>query len=64
MWNRSRRRRKTSVEEFVKQGGGLLWIAGDRNVYLENKTVEDPVERALPAKARAAAPLPKAPASY
>ncbi|HTM50828.1 MAG TPA: VWA domain-containing protein [Bryobacteraceae bacterium] len=41
---------KVSVEDFVKQGGGLLWIGGERNVYVENKTVEDPVERALPAK--------------
>jgi Ca-activated chloride channel family protein len=41
---------KTSVEEFVKQGGGLLWIGGDRNVYVEGKKEEDPVERALPAK--------------
>jgi Ca-activated chloride channel family protein len=40
---------KVAVEEFVKQGGGLLWIGGDRNVYVENKT-EDPVERTLPAK--------------
>jgi Ca-activated chloride channel family protein len=41
---------KTSVEDFVKQGGGLLWIGGDRNVYVEGKKEEDPVERALPAK--------------
>jgi Ca-activated chloride channel family protein len=41
---------KTSVEEFVKQGGGLLWIGGDRNVYVEGKKEEDPIERALPAK--------------
>ena len=41
---------KTSVEEFVKQGGGLLWIGGDRNIYIEGKKEEDPVERALPAK--------------
>lgn len=41
---------KTSVEEFVKQGGGLLWIGGDRNVYVDGKKEEDPVERALPAK--------------
>src|SRR6185436_18195234 len=27
---------KTAVEEFVKQGGGLLWIGGERNVYVEN----------------------------
>jgi uncharacterized membrane protein len=41
---------KVAVEDFVKQGGGLLWIGGERNVYVENKTAEDPVERALPAK--------------
>jgi Ca-activated chloride channel family protein len=42
-------RQKSSVEDFVKQGGGLLWIGGDRNVYIENKT-EDAVERTLPAR--------------
>src|SRR5579872_708640 len=31
---------KTAVEEFVKQGGGLLWIGGDRNVYIEGKKEE------------------------
>ncbi len=41
---------KASIEEFVKQGGGLLWIGGDRNVYVEGKKEEDPIERALPAK--------------
>ncbi len=41
---------KTSVEDFVKQGGGLLWIGGDRNIYVEGKKEEDPIERALPAK--------------
>src|SRR5262249_24477944 len=41
---------KSAVEDFVKQGGGLLWIGGERNVYVENKTGEDPIERALPAK--------------
>ncbi len=41
---------KTSVEDFVKQGGGLLWIGGDKNIYVEGKKEEDPVERALPAK--------------
>jgi Ca-activated chloride channel family protein len=41
---------KTTVEEFVKQGGGLLWIGGDRNIYVEGKKEEDPIERALPAK--------------
>jgi Ca-activated chloride channel family protein len=41
--------RKTALEAFVKQGGGLLWIGGDRNVYVE-KTEEDALERTLPAK--------------
>jgi Ca-activated chloride channel family protein len=40
---------QTALEEFVKQGGGLLCIAGERNVYVEKKE-EDPLERALPAK--------------
>ncbi|HZT30454.1 MAG TPA: VWA domain-containing protein [Bryobacteraceae bacterium] len=42
--------RKTALEDFVKQGGGLLWIAGERNVYVEKKGEEDPLERTLPAK--------------
>jgi uncharacterized membrane protein/uncharacterized protein YegL len=42
--------RKAALEDFVKQGGGLLWIAGERNVYVERKGEEDPLERALPAK--------------
>ncbi|HLY16067.1 MAG TPA: VWA domain-containing protein [Bryobacteraceae bacterium] len=41
--------RKAALEAFVKQGGGLLWIAGERNVYVEKKE-EDPLERSLPAK--------------
>lgn len=41
--------RKAALEEFVKQGGGLLWIAGERNVYVEKKE-EDALERSLPAK--------------
>ncbi|MBZ5586057.1 MAG: VWA domain-containing protein, partial [Acidobacteriia bacterium] len=41
--------RKAAVEQFVKDGGGLLWVAGERNVYVEKKT-EDPLERTLPAK--------------
>jgi uncharacterized protein YegL len=41
--------RKAALEEFVKQGGGLLWIGGDRNVYVEKKE-EDALERTLPAK--------------
>jgi Ca-activated chloride channel family protein len=41
---------KQALETYVKQGGGLLVIGGERNLYKENKTVEDPLERALPAK--------------
>jgi uncharacterized protein YegL len=41
--------RKAALESFVKQGGGLLLIGGDRNVYVEKKE-EDPLERSLPAK--------------
>ena len=41
--------RKAALEEFVKQGGGLLLIAGDRNVYVEKKE-EDALNRALPAR--------------
>ena len=41
--------RKAALEAFVKQGGGLLWIGGDRNVYVEKKE-EDALERTLPAK--------------
>jgi uncharacterized protein YegL len=41
--------RKNALEAFVKQGGGLLWIGGDRNVYVE-KNEEDALERTLPAK--------------
>lgn len=43
---------KTQLEEFVKQGGGLLVIGGERNIYVEKKpgTPEDALERALPAK--------------
>jgi len=41
--------RKAALEAFVKQGGGLLWIGGDRNVYVEKKD-EDALERTLPAR--------------
>jgi uncharacterized membrane protein len=41
--------RQQALENFVKQGGGLLWISGERNVYVERKE-EVPLERALPAK--------------
>jgi uncharacterized membrane protein len=42
--------RKADVEAFVKDGGGLVWIGGERNVYTEKKGEEDPLERTLPAK--------------
>lgn len=41
---------KTEIEEYVRRGGGLLVIGGDRNVYSEEKAAEDDLERALPAK--------------
>ena len=43
--------RKEALEEFEKAGGGLLWIAGEHNVYVEKKDQpEDALERSLPAK--------------
>jgi Ca-activated chloride channel family protein len=42
--------RKDEIEKFVQQGGGLLVIAGERNVYAEDKKVEDGLDRTLPAK--------------
>jgi Ca-activated chloride channel family protein len=42
--------RKDEIEKFVKQGGGLLVIGGERNLYADNKTVEDALDRTLPAK--------------
>ena len=42
--------RKQALEKFVLEGGGLLWIAGERNVYVENKRTEDALDRTLPAK--------------
>ncbi len=42
--------RKDELEQFVKQGGGLLVIGGERNVYAEGKKEEDALDRALPAK--------------
>lgn len=42
---------KAALEDYVKQGGGLIWIAGDRNVYVDKKgKPEDALERTLPAK--------------
>jgi uncharacterized membrane protein len=43
--------RKASLEAFVQNGGGLVWIGGEHNVYVNKKgREEDPLERALPAK--------------
>ncbi len=42
--------RKQALEKFVQQGGGLLWIAGERNIYVDNKRPDDPLDRTLPAK--------------
>jgi Mg-chelatase subunit ChlD len=42
--------RKDEIERFVQQGGGLAVIAGERNVFAENKKVEDALDRTLPAK--------------
>jgi Ca-activated chloride channel family protein len=42
--------RKQDLENFVQQGGGLLIIGGEKNVYAEGKKVEDALDRALPAK--------------
>jgi Ca-activated chloride channel homolog len=41
--------RKSRVEEYVKNGGGLLLIGGERQVYKDDKQI-DPLERVLPAK--------------
>jgi len=42
--------RKTALENFVKQGGGLVWIGGEQNVYVDKKGEEDALDRTLPAK--------------
>ena len=43
--------RKAEIEKYVKQGGGLLVIGGERNMYVEDKEkVEDALDRTLPAK--------------
>ncbi|MBV9406851.1 MAG: VWA domain-containing protein, partial [Acidobacteriaceae bacterium] len=40
---------KDRIEEYVKQGGGLLLIGGERQVYKEDRQM-DALDRALPAK--------------
>jgi Ca-activated chloride channel homolog len=42
---------KQRLETFVQGGGGALWIAGERNVYVDHKGApEDPLARSFPAK--------------
>jgi Mg-chelatase subunit ChlD len=41
---------KDRIEEWVKQGGGLMIIGGERMTYLENKKQEDALDRVMPAK--------------
>jgi Mg-chelatase subunit ChlD len=42
---------KTTLEDYVKNGGGLVWIAGEHNIYVDKKgKPEDALERMLPAK--------------
>jgi uncharacterized membrane protein len=40
---------KVAIESFVRRGGGLLVIGGERNIYVEQKTKDDPLNRTLPA---------------
>ncbi|MGO9969450.1 MAG: VWA domain-containing protein [Bryobacteraceae bacterium] len=43
--------RQAALEQYVKRGGGLVWIAGERNVYVDKQgREEDPLERTLPAR--------------
>jgi uncharacterized membrane protein len=42
--------RKDDLERYVREGGGLLLIGGEQNVYVEGKKTEDALERTLPAK--------------
>ncbi len=41
---------KDRIEEWVKQGGGLMLLGGERMTYIENKKEEDALDRVLPAK--------------
>jgi uncharacterized membrane protein/uncharacterized protein YegL len=42
---------KLRIENFVKGGGGALWIAGENNMYVDHKNLpEDAIERTFPAK--------------
>jgi Ca-activated chloride channel family protein len=40
----------SDIEQYVRQGGGLLVIGGEKNMYVDKKgKPEDPLDRALPA---------------
>jgi Ca-activated chloride channel homolog len=41
---------KAEIEAFVKQGGGALVVAGERNIYVEKNAAEDALDRTLPAR--------------
>ena len=42
--------RKLDLENYVKQGGGLLVIGGEKNIYVERKPgTDDALDRTLPA---------------
>jgi uncharacterized membrane protein len=41
---------KKRLESYVKQGGGVLVIGGERNLHAGKKGQEDPLDRLLPAK--------------
>src|SRR5581483_1832768 len=42
---------REQLGDYVRQGGGLLLIAGEKNVYREEQpNTEDALDRALPAK--------------
>lgn len=42
--------RKDALESYVKGGGGLIVIGGEKNLYPEGKKIEDALDRTLPAK--------------
>ncbi len=42
---------KQRLEDFVRRGGGALWIAGERNIYVDHHGApEDAIARTFPAK--------------
>ena len=40
---------KERIEEFIREGGGFLQIAGENSLYVEQEDNNDPLRRALPA---------------